>query len=143
MVYWFQPPSATVNIRGYDGTTWKNVRLDTDGFLVVRIGCSSSYKSGTTTDSWLNALDWGDAQKYTLKTILIKNTGDTNAMDYKVIVQAYDGGIEYEETSGTLNPGDIVKITLNNWYSRVIVQVKSSTAGNATTYRIDYGGFKG
>ena len=143
MVYWYQPPSATVRIQAYDGTNWQNVRLDDDKHLYIRFGCWSGSYSGTTTDNWVNAVDWTDAKKFLHKTILIKNTGDTNSMDYKVLVYVVDGGLSYEETSGTLGPGDIVKITLNNWYSRVVIQVKSSTAGASTTYQIDIGGIKG
>ena len=131
------------HLYGFNGATWDRIRCESGGYLVVRIGCSSYQKTGTTTDDWVNAVDWTDAQKFTLKTILIKNTGDTNSMDYKIIVQAYDGGIEWEETSGSLAAGDVAKIHLNNHYSRVVVQVKSSTAGSPTDYRIDYCGFKG
>ena len=143
MPYWAKPPTATAKMQGYDGTNWQNILVDGDQHLYTAPGYWSGSYGGTTTDSYTNALDWSDADKFLHKTILIKNTGDTNNMDYKVLVYVVDGGIAYEETSGTLAPGDVAKIVLNNWYSRVVVQVKSSTAGASTSYQVDAGGLKG
>jgi len=128
---------------GFNGSTWDRLRSDVDMHLYVAPGNGSGSVTGTTTDSYTDALIWGGVRKYLHKTILIKNTGSSNSMDYRVLVEAHSGGLQYEETSGTLGPGDIVKIVLNNHYSRIIVQVKSSTAGAPTEYQIDYCGFKG
>jgi len=128
---------------GYNGSTWDRLRCDADMHISVAPGNGSGSTTGTTEDSYTDALIWGGVRKYLHKTIIIKNTGDTNSLDYKVLVEAHTGGLQYEETSGSLAAGDIVKIVLNNHYSRIIVQVKSSTAGASTTYQIDYCGFKG
>lgn len=127
---------------GFNGSSWDRLRCDGHKHLYVATGFASTYATGTTTDSWANALEWTGAMNYLHKTIIIKNTGDTNSMDYKVIIKAHATGSEYEETSGTLAAGDVAKIVLNNHYAHVIVQVKSSTAGSPTDYRIDYCGFK-
>ncbi len=126
---------------GFNGSTWDRLRVDSDMHLIVAHGAVWNTKTGTTTDDWTTAVNWA-ATKYLHKTILIKNTGTDNSMDYRVLVYIYDNTLTYEETSGTLNPGDVVKIVLNNWYRGVMIQVKSTTAGAATDYRIDYGGFK-
>jgi hypothetical protein len=99
--------------------------------------------TGTTTDSYTNALDWA-CHGFNNKTILLKNTHTSNSLKYKVLVYAYSGGIEYEEVSETtLAAGDIAKIVLNYAYDVVKVQVKSATAGSAATYQLDYIGNRG
>jgi len=126
---------------GFDGTNWDRLR-SSDGHIVTAPSYEWSTVSGTTTDAWANAKNWTRAEKLLSKTCILKNTGATNSLDYKVLVYAYTDGNEYTETSGTLAPGDVVKVILNNWYRQVKIQVKSTTAGAATTYRLDYGGIK-
>jgi len=128
---------------GFNGSTWDRLRCDDDKHLKIAHGFLEGYTTGTTTDSYANALNWTNAEKYLHKTIILKNTGDTNSLDYQVLVYAHNDGNAYTETSGSLAAGDVVKIVLNNHYARVVVQVKSSTAGASTSYRIDYCGFKG
>ena len=94
--------------------------------------------SGNTTDSFTTALDW-DTRYRGKKTIIIKNTGTANSLDYEVYTRAYyDGGVDYQETTGTLAPGDVAKVVLDDVYARVFVDVKSTNTGNPTSYRIDY-----
>jgi len=120
----------------------KIIQCDTDNVkATVAPGYDSNYATGTTADDWASALDW-TVVYYLHKTITIKNTG-SNSMDYKVITRAVTDGSDYEETSGSLSAGDILKVVLNNHYYRVIIKVKSTTAGASTSYRIDYCGFKG
>lgn len=99
---------------------------------------TSKTVSGTTTDNYVNALDWMCAG-HGSKTILLQNTGSTNSLTYNVITYAYAGGIAYTEIPDTqLTAGSIAQIILNNAYAEVVLQVKSTTAGASTTYRIDY-----
>jgi len=128
---------------GFNGSTWDRLRCDDERNLLIAFKYTAGSFTGTTTDDWTDAHDWTAAHRYIHKTIIIKNTGDTNSMDYRVLVYAVDDGIAYEETSGTLGPGDVAKINLNDWYNRIVIQVKSTTAGASTTYRIDIGGIKG
>jgi len=120
---------------------WHRVRCDSDKHLLTAKSTFENSVSGTTTDSYQNALVW-NCSPYLYKTIFIKNTG-SNDMDYRVFTEVYAGGIQYLETSGTLAPDDVAKVVLNNLYTRIIIQVRSSTAGNSTTYQIDYIGMKG
>jgi len=133
---------TAAHLYGFNGSTWDRLRCDVNKHLYIAGGWDAGTTTGTTTDSWANALSWTGAYKFLHKTIIIKNTGDTNSLDYKVIVRAYGGGNDYQETSGSLAAGDVVKIVFNNHYVEIVVQVKSSTAGASTTYQIDYCGFK-
>ena len=128
---------------GFNGSSWDRLQVDPEKAL--RVACDNAYTvdTGTTTDDWTQAHFGTRWRRFLHKTIFIKNTGTDNSMDYKVIVGGSSDGIEYEETSGTLGPGDVVKIVLNNWYYYIKVMVKSSTAGAPTDYRIEIGGIKG
>ena len=128
---------------GFNGSTWDRLRCDELKNLQVAVGTASYKLTGTTTDSYADALVWSTAYYFLHKTIIIKNTHASNSLDYRVYVRAKSDGADYLETSGTLAAGDVVKIVLNNWYNVVKVQVKSTTAGAAATYRIDYGGMRG
>ena len=69
-------------------------------------------------------------------TCHLKNSGATNSLDYQVLSYAdYEGTVPYTEVSGTLAAGDMVQIALTTKkVARLKVQVKSTTAGSATTY---------
>jgi len=96
--------------------------------------------TGTTTDSYADALNW-NCEGFNNKTIMLKNTDDANSLDYKVLTYAYPGGVAYEEVSETtLAPGDVAKIVLNYAYGAVSVQVKSTTSGESASYQVDYVG---
>lgn len=97
-----------------------------------------NYVTGTTTDSYVDALDWA-CEGWQRKTIILKNTDGANSLDYKVLVYAYPSGNSYEEVSETLlSAGSTAKIVLNDTYAEVKVQVKAASAGNQATYRLDY-----
>ena len=95
-------------------------------------------KTGTTTNSYADALDW-DTRNIHDKTIMLKNTG-SNALDYKLLSYAIITGIDFEETAGSLEAGGIAKFALSNPYARIKLQVKSTVADSHTTYEIDYRG---
>jgi len=133
---------ASSFLYGFNGVDWDRLR-SSDKNLVTAPGWVWMTVTGTTTDAWADAKDWVDAQKFLHKTLILKNIGAANSLDYQVLVYAYKDGNEYKETSGTLAPGNIVKLILNNWYRQVKFQVKSTTAGAPTDYRLDLGGFKG
>ena len=99
---------------------------------------STGYKDYTTTDTETDVLSI-DADAFERLTIMIKNTGDTNSADVVVYSMALDGGqIRYVEYSGTLAPGDVVKVQLNGAYDKVIVSAKSTNSGAFTTIRIEW-----
>jgi len=91
---------------------------------------------GETQDDYATILDW-DTRVWSSKTLILTNTG-TESLDYEFYVRSKFDGKDYLETSGSLSAGDIAKIGLNMFYSRVSVRVKSSTAGSPTTYQLDY-----
>jgi len=94
--------------------------------------------TGTTTDSYADALSW-NCEGFDNKTIMLKNTDAANSLDYKVLTYAYPGGVEYVEVSETtLSPGDVAKVVLNYAYGAVSVQVKSTTGGESASYQVDY-----
>ncbi|AQQ75537.1 hypothetical protein JDFR1000234_62 [uncultured archaeal virus] len=93
-------------------------------------------QTGNTADTYSNILDW-DTRVLSSKTLILANTG-ANSLDYQVITRAAYNGTDFVETSGSLAAGDTIKIVLNSYYARVIVKVKSTTAGSATSYQLDY-----
>jgi len=100
----------------------------------------SNKVTGTTSDSYAEALSW-TVYGLSGKTIAIKNTHSSNALKYKILTYIYPGGTSFTEVGETsLSAGSSVKHTIGYPCARVIVQVKSSTAGNAATYQIEYTG---
>ena len=96
--------------------------------------------TGTTSDSYEDALSW-TCYGLAGKTISIKNTHSSNALKYKILTYIYPGGTSFTEVGETsLSAGSSAKHTIGYPCARVIVQVKSSTAGNAATYQIEYTG---
>jgi len=96
--------------------------------------------TGTTSDSYEDALSW-TCYGLAGKTISIKNTHSSNALKYKILTYIYPGGTSFTEVGETsLSAGSSAKHTIGYPCARVIVQVKSGTAGNAATYQIEYTG---
>lgn len=94
--------------------------------------------TGTTTNSYADALDWS-CIGYQHKNIQLKNTDGANALKYKVLTYAYEGGNEYEEVAETvLAAGAVAQIILDYPYAQVKIQVKSSVGGSHATYEVDY-----
>jgi len=106
-------------------------------FGVEKLGYQNSV-TGETTDSYADALDW-NTEPYGNKTLILKNTHDSNSLNYKVLVRGTYDGQDCEEVSETTLPaGDLARIALNNAYARVKLQVKSATPGAASSYQLDY-----
>ena len=104
------------------------------------VGRTTDTASGTTTNSYADALDWFCVE-YPHKTIMLKNTDAANALKYKCLTYAYYGGNEYEEVSETtLAAGNIAQINLDHAYAEVKIQLKSSVDDSHATYRIDFVG---
>jgi hypothetical protein len=75
------------------------------------------------------------------KVITIENTDAANSLIYKVLCYAHKDGTDHEEVAETtLAKGDDAKITLENPWAAIIIQVKSASAGNSADYAIDYNG---
>jgi len=109
----------------------------------------SNSVSGTTTDAYVSALDWRSCAGWNSKSIVVANTGDTNSMTYKAYLYTLiDSDYYYlysdlgqEEFDVVADDSDILHF--NYAYDRVIVLVKSTSAGSATTYKLDAIGNKG
>ena len=96
--------------------------------------------TGATVNAYANALNW-PCIGFTKKVIHLKNTDVANALKYKLLTYAYNGGNEYEEVAETvLVAGDTAQFVLNYVYAQVIVQVKSSVGGSHATFVLNYTG---
>lgn len=96
--------------------------------------------SGTTTNAWADALDL-DTRGMKKGSIVVKNTDDTNSLDYKVLHRPsnYAAGADEElQASYTLAAGDKGLINLGDAHSRIKVQVKDTVGGSHASYTIDY-----
>jgi hypothetical protein len=95
-------------------------------------------KAGTTTDSYVNAIDWITAQ-LGRKTILLKNTHVSYSMKYKLSGCASENGITKELVAETvLLPGETAEFHYDRQWHRLVLQVVDGT-GHAD-YQIDYEG---
>ena len=127
---------------GTDQTTFRMqgfARVDSGGVA----GCShtTGTGNGTTTDSYADALSKDIASNGDQKiTIHLKNTGSTNSLDYQLLSYAVaSGSIPHTETSGSLTALDSVQLVITSkQVGQIKVQVKSSTAGSATTYGVEW-----
>ena len=100
--------------------------------------------TGTTTDAYVAALTW-TCWGFSNKTVTIEDTGATNSLIFKIVLQSYPDGAEHDfeydgETEFTVAPSGVDLTILSYAYARAILYVKSASAGNATTYQIDYNG---
>ena len=97
-----------------------------------------NYATGTTTNSYANALDWNTIGLGN-KTVVLYNSHASNNLHYKVLVRAeHDNGQDAEEVAETtLVAGGLARIALNNCLARVKVQVKAAVSGSQATYQID------
>ena len=96
--------------------------------------------TGATVNAYSSALSWF-CLGFGRKTITIENTDAANSLKYKVLCYAHEDGIDHEEVAETtLAKGDNDKITLENPWANVVVQVKSAIADTPADYAIDYNG---
>ena len=94
--------------------------------------------TGTTTASYVSALDW-KAAELGAKTILLKNTHTSLSLKYKLLGYAAEGGIEKElvpET--TLEAGEVAEFHYDRQWDRLVLQVINGSG--AATYQLDYEG---
>ena len=95
-------------------------------------------KTGTTTASYANALDWKVAD-LGQKTILLKNTHESLSLKYKLLGYTAEGGIAKELVAETtLLAGEIAEFHYDRQWHRLVLQVIDGS-GHAT-YSIDYEG---
>ena len=95
---------------------------------------------GATTDVYVIALSW-PSLGFGRKVITIKNTDAADSLLYKVLCYAHKDGTDHEEVAATiLAKGDDDKITLENPWAKIVIQVKSASIGNPADYAIDYNG---
>lgn len=95
-------------------------------------------KIGTTTASYVAALDWS-TQELAQKTILLKNTNATKSLKYKLLGYAVDGGIGKELVAETtLEHGEVAEFHYDRQWDRLVLQVINGNG--AATYQLDYEG---
>lgn len=128
-------PGGTTGIYGYTGGSWTPL----GGTTTASGGTVMVEGIGTTTDAFVTIanLDVTSA-KGLLAQIGVKNTGATNSLTVQVVfTDAFGGTNTSTPTSAT--PGGIVSLSSTSSstrfpVTRVQVQVKSASPGNATTY---------
>jgi len=95
-------------------------------------------KTGTTTESYADALEWM-ASELGQKTILLKNTHASLSLKYKLSGYTVDGGIAKELVAETiLLPGEVAEFHYDRQWEKLVLLVKNGDG--AATYRIDYEG---
>jgi hypothetical protein len=95
-------------------------------------------KTGTTTESYANALDW-KVSELGQKTILLKNTHASLSLKYKLLGYATDGGVAKELVGETtLLPGEVAEFHYDRQWHRLVLQVIDGS-GHAS-YQLDYEG---
>lgn len=94
---------------------------------------------GTTTDAYVDALDW-NIVGLGAQTIIITNTHAANALHYKILARAeYTSGIDAEAIGETaIAAGDSEGTVSIFAGARVRVQVKSVIAGTPANFQVDY-----
>lgn len=99
----------------------------------------SGQKVGTTTNSYVNALDL-ETRGQERKLMILKNTHATYGLKYKLLVRAmFLHGSEVEEVAETtLAAAGTVKLAYRQAYGEMKLQVKSAVAGSHATYTADY-----
>lgn len=98
----------------------------------------SAEVTGATVNAYTTVMSWS-CLGFGRKTITIENTDAANALKYKVLCYAYNGGTDHEEVAETaLAIGDNDKITIANPWALVEVQMKSTIPDSSADYVIDY-----
>lgn len=98
--------------------------------------------TGTTTNSYVDVLTW-DVRGYKKKSIYLKNTGGANSLLVLVNKKCHSAGLTWTEmTEQTIAFGSSFLWRSCESYATVMLQVKSASAGNSTTYQYDAIGVK-
>ena len=94
--------------------------------------------TGTTTASYVSALDW-KAAELSEKTILLKNTHASLSLKYKLLGYAVEEGIAQElVTETTLLAGEAAEFHYDRQWDRLVLQVINGSG--AASYQLDYEG---
>jgi len=109
----------------------------------------SNSVTGTTTNTYASALDWRSCAGWNNKSIVIANTGNTNSLTYKVYLYGLIDSDYYYlysdlgQSEFTVDAEDTDVLHFSYGYDRIIILVKSTSSGSATTYQFDAIGNKG
>jgi hypothetical protein len=94
--------------------------------------------TGSTTAVYSEGMDWITTEMGE-KTILLKNTGSSDSLKYKMMGYAGENGIAVEIVAeNTLLPGQIAQLHYKRQWHRFILQVVNGSG--ETDYQIDYEG---
>ena len=86
-------------------------------------------KAGTTTASYVSALDW-KVDELSSKTILLKNTHASFSLKYKLLGYAVDGGIDKELVAETtLEHGEVAEFHYDRQWDRSLSHKPPMTEG--------------
>ena len=112
----------------------KTLDLDTSESL-------SSSVSGKTTDSYVAVLSW-NCLNYSKKTLILACTNFSNDLNYRIRGYARSGSSYYSEiwAETVLAHGDTQPFIIEGFYNVIKVEVKSATAGKASSFVLDYCG---
>jgi len=94
--------------------------------------------TGVTTADYVSALDWKVAE-LGHKTILLKNTHDSQSLKYRLSGYLADGGIEKELVAETvLSHGEIAEFHYDRQWDRLVLQL--ANVSGVASYQLDYEG---
>lgn len=99
------------------------------------------HKTGTTTASYVTALDWITAELRE-KTVHLVNTHASLSMYFKVLAKYHEDQTSTKEDTlvaeTSLAAGEDTRIQFDRQYAEIIVQVKNNSG--AATYELNYSG---
>ena len=101
----------------------------------------SSSVSGNTSDAYVAILPW-NCLNYSKKTIIFACTNGSYDLKYRIRGYARSGSSYYSElwAETTLAHGDTQPFIIEGFYNVIKVEVKSATAGKASSFVLDYCG---
>ena len=95
-------------------------------------------QEGTTTASYVSALDW-KVSELGQKTMLLKNTHGSLSLKYRLLGYAVEGGISKELVAETtLEPGEVAEFHYDRQWHRLVLQVIDGSG--SATYTVEYEG---
>lgn len=108
--------------------------------LETSVSLSSSV-SGNTSDAYVAILPW-NCLNYSKKTIILACTNGSNDLKYRIRGYARSGSSYYSElwAETVLAHGDTQPFIIEGFYNVIKVEVRSATAGKASSFVLDYCG---
>lgn len=95
-------------------------------------------RRGTTTASYVSALDW-KVGELSSKTMLLENTDASLSLKYKLLGYVVSDGIDKELVAETtLLAGEVAEFHYDRQWDRLVLQVINGSG--AATYQVDYEG---